>query len=134
MGVRKRLPSYQDKLYCSTCKTERIFELQENIKKCNSCLEKTSYKADYRKRWVKEKSDPSRLSEEKAIYFRPACPDNAKEQFNAVMGRMHKLSQKEYEVIQLLWEGKTIQETAEILDLSHGNITTLLNRARTKLK
>jgi len=134
MGARKRLPSYQAKLHCGTCNKERVFELQENIKKCTACLEKTSYKAEYRRRWVKEKSDPTRLAEDKALYYRPACPAPAKEQFEAVMGRMHKLSQKEYEVIQLLWEGKTLQETAQILSMSHGNITTLLNRARTKLQ
>jgi DNA-binding CsgD family transcriptional regulator len=132
MHTKKRLGS-QASLFCGACNKLRIFDLQENIKKCTYCLEKTSYRAEYRRRWSKEKSDPSKLSEEKSLYYR-TCSDATIEEFEAVMGRMHKLSRREYEVVQLLWEGKTTYDVAKILSISQGNVTTLLERARVKLK
>lgn len=54
--------------------------------------------------------------------------------FDDLIEKLRGLTRGEKEVIQLLWEGKTESEVAIILGVKRGTISTLLNRARKKLK
>ena len=154
---------------CTSCEKRQEHEVEGNIKICNRCNTRTSYKFDmskFRKRigerqyskkysgeqspywdWVAvsaptvhdsgefiemAEANPDWLSEENTMF--KSCSESDKEKFNTLMVNTDKLSKKEKEVIQLLWEGKTPKEVATILNLSGGAMRTYLQRARKKMQ
>lgn len=116
--------------YCSYCKDKRWFELEGNVKICDICHKKSSYKEVARKRWVYAKSHPDSVSA--SPYNQPAA-DNVKDQFDDIQSRFYLLSSREREVIELLWEGKTEKEAAAILNITQQRVSACLRRARQKL-
>ena len=118
-------------LYCYVCEKEREFRLEGNIKICEKCQTKTSYKYEPVKRWTYAKSHPDIVG---ISPYNQESDDNVQDKFDAIYNRFCLLSKREREVIELLWEGKTEQEVAILLQVSSGNISTLLKRARKKLK
>lgn len=117
-------------LFCSECQDKRWFELAGNIKTCDKCFTKSSFKAAPRKRWAYAKSYPDSTS--MSPYNQP-CDINIKEKFDQLQERLHLLSPREREVVELLWEGKTQEEVAAILGVARQRVATCLNRARKKL-
>lgn len=117
-------------LFCVECQDKRWFELAGNIKTCEKCLTKSSYRAATRKRWVYAKSHPDTTN--LSPYNQP-CDDNTQERFDQLQSRLHLLSPKEREVVELLWEGKTQREVAAILNITQQRVTSCLSRARKKL-
>lgn len=77
-------------------------------------------------------ANPDWLSDEDAMY--KPCSESDKDQFDTIIAHIDKLSLREKEVIQLLWEGKKMREVAVILSLSLTAVKTLLARARKKLQ
>lgn len=130
---KSKYSQYKDYLFCSECLTKRHFEIQGNIKICKWCGTRSSYRHQNRQRWVYGKSHPDSVDSSQSPFNQP-CDGATKNKFEEVIMRFHKLSPRERQVIELLWEGKTEQETAIILGIGRGNVSTLLNRARIKLQ
>ncbi len=115
--------------YCFKCKELTFRDKDDNAFICTGCGDKTPRIRKSDKIVNIDEVDESLLKIEE-----PVLSEEVELQYEAVLGRFHKLSEKEKQVIEWLSEGKTQEEVAEIMTISRGEVSTYLNRARTKLK
>ena len=119
--------------YCEICRELTFRTFDDNVRICQGCGKRESKKLrrystiSFEDMTEQEKNSLS-VNESREASF------EGNSQYNAVIGRLHKLSKMEKRVIELLVEGKTNKEVAKILSISYGEFTTYLNRSRIKLK
>ena len=118
---------------CAKCKELTYKFADEKVVTCLGCGYKQPRTEPLRKRQSKATTNPDIIGDTKGLYNQP-CTPSVREQFDSVMGRFHKLSKAEKEVIELLWEGKSQLEVAEILGITQQAVSVYLKRARTKLR
>lgn len=116
------------RVYCVRCKEETYRDKDEHAFICTGCGDRTPRTRVDRKFVSIDECDEN-LFAERVI-------ENSEETENrhdAVMRRMHKLTPMEKQVIELLGEGKSQNDVAEIMSISRDEVKTYLNRARIKL-
>lgn len=125
------------KIYCKKCNEATFRTREDHVVICQGCGTRTPRKLTRPTTILFSELD----EKDKAYVENLATLDPhdqpeivPSEQYKVVVKRMHKLSPMEKEVLTLLSENKTQDEVAEILSISRSEISTYLNRARTKLK
>lgn len=125
------------KIYCKKCNEGTFRTREDHVVICQGCGTRTP-----RKLTRPETILFSELDEKDKAYVENLStldPHDQPEiepspQYLAIAKRMHKLSKMEKQVLELIISGNTYTETASILGISDGEISTYLNRARIKLK
>lgn len=115
--------------YCVECKEDTFRDKDDTAFICTGCGDRTP-----RTRIDKKFVNIDEVPEELLVERVNELPDALQDQYDAVMGRMHKLSANEKRVIELLHEGKTQNEAAEIMAITQREVSTYLKRARIKLQ
>ena len=115
--------------YCVKCKEDTFRGKDETAFVCTGCGGRTP-RTRIDKKFVSIDEVPEEMLAEQVREL----PDMVQDQYDAVIGRMHKLSPMEKQVIELLGEGKSQNDVAEIMSITRDEVKTYLNRARTKLK
>lgn len=119
---------------CEKCKEMTFKTTEELFIICQGCMFKTERK---RRKEIRQQGgaqeNPDTMADIDSPYFYEHSEETQKK-FESVLGRFHKLSDMEKQVIELLWEEKTQNEVAEILSISRDEVNTYLKRARNKLK
>ena len=115
--------------YCVKCTEDTFRDKDDTAFVCTGCGDRTP-----RTRIDKKFVSIDEVPEEMLVERDNTVPDAVQDKYDAVMGRMHKLSEMEKIVVSFLSEGKSQNEVAEIMSISRGEVKTYLNRARTKLK
>lgn len=118
-------------LECHSCERKTAHHVEGRNKVCFICRRTTSYKALLRKHWDYAQSHPDIEYESP---YNTAPSEAIKDRFDDVLSKFKLLSKQEKEVVELLWEEKTQQEVARIMEISQQAVGTYLKRARKKLK
>lgn len=122
-------PNKDKRIYCNNC-TELTFRTpDESVFICQGCGSRTP-----RKRITNRMVNIDEVDENLLVEKTRVNSESVENLYSDVLGRFHKLSEMERRAIELLMEGKTQEEAAKILSISRGEISTYLNRAKTKLK
>lgn len=75
-------------------------------------------------------ANPDNISMNETPYFK----NEENKEFDVLIQKMKYLSRREKEIIQLLWEGKIEADIGIILGIKQTTVSTILNRARRKIK
>lgn len=118
--------------WCKVCNENTFKTVEDKYSICQGCMTKYD-RPEIRVRQNAATENPDLLSTENQMFNMPA-DEGTQNKFDEVVGRMHKLSNIESQVLELLWEGNTQAEVSRILEISQQRVSKCLKIIQNKLR